>query len=315
MHRGGVEVAALSSSATSRRPAWCGRNDGHPAAFGLEDADQHSSSRAHARGRRVLGQLHKLALVVLVRPGCGWSRHEPPGERDHAGHGRGEQHGLAPPGWAPDRSMSGGNPRSSILSASSSTSSPTSERLRSRWRTRSRRRPGVPTTISAPSLSVRSGFVGLAAVKRYDLGRAVLCGLQIIGDLNRQFPGGDDDQGPGVARVRGRLAVQPLQQRDAERQRLARPGPGLADESWPVSAMGRTSAWIGKEAVIPWAARLSQIGRATPRSANNRRRCFPLSLRPRSGLRPVPGRQAYMLSEFQLSIWAPRAPRYSPTCV
>jgi hypothetical protein len=32
-----------------------------------------------------------------------------------------------------------------------------------------------------------------------------------------------------VARARGRLAVQPLQQRDAERQRLARSGPGLAD--------------------------------------------------------------------------------------
>ncbi|OUE30563.1 hypothetical protein BFL35_09520 [Clavibacter michiganensis] len=50
-------------------------------------------------------------------------------------------------------SMSERNPRSSILSASSSTISRTFESDSRRWPTRSSRRPGVPTTICAPALS------------------------------------------------------------------------------------------------------------------------------------------------------------------
>ncbi len=50
-------------------------------------------------------------------------------------------------------SMSGRKPRSSILSASSSTTSVAFDRSSRRWLFRSMRRPGVPTTICAPALS------------------------------------------------------------------------------------------------------------------------------------------------------------------
>ena len=130
------------------------------------------------------------------------------------------------------RSTSGRNPRSSILSASSSTSVPTSDRLQMALADQVEQAPGgAHHDVHARAQRVDLRLVGAPAVQRDHPRPAGLAGrLQVIGDLNRQFPGGDDDQGPGVARARGRLAVQPLQQRDAERQRLARAGPGLADD-------------------------------------------------------------------------------------
>ncbi len=77
-------------------------------------------------------------------------------------------------------------------------------------------------------------LVGAAAVQRDDVDAAAGSGQsQVVGDLDGKFPGGDHDQGARRGgRAAGRL-VQPLDQRDAERQGLARPGPGLADDVLP----------------------------------------------------------------------------------
>ena len=95
------------------------------------------------------------------------------------------------------RSTSGRKPRSSILSASSSTSARTE--LRSRWRrsARSSSRPGVPSNnVHAGGQRVDLRFIGAAAVDGQHFRPQVDRGdAQVVGDLDRQFPGGHDHEG------------------------------------------------------------------------------------------------------------------------
>ena len=53
---------------------------------------------------------------------------------------------------------------------------------------------------------------------------------QVVGDLDGEFPGGHDDKGAGRGRRAVRSPGEPLDERDAERECLARPRPGLADD-------------------------------------------------------------------------------------
>ena len=129
-------------------------------------------------------------------------------------------------------STSGRKPRSSILSASSRTRACTWPRFRWPWRTRSSRRPGVPTTMSTDGQRLDLRLVGPAAVEHDHLGADPAAGdLQVIGDLDGQFPGRHDDQRArrGLDAAAGHL-VQALQDRHAEGEGLAGAGPGLADE-------------------------------------------------------------------------------------
>ena len=59
------------------------------------------------------------------------------------------------------------------------------------------------------------------------------CRLQVLGDLDRQFPGRDDHQGASATGTDRGLPVEPLQQRDAEGQGLTGARPGLADDVVP----------------------------------------------------------------------------------
>ena len=77
--------------------------------------------------------------------------------------------------------------------------------------------------------------------------------LQVLGDLDAQLTGRDDDerQRPAAFGVGGAAGGDPLEHRDAEREGLAGAGAGLADDIGAVSAIGRVSAWIGNGAVMP----------------------------------------------------------------
>ena len=102
---------------------------------------------------------------------------------------------------------------------------------------------GADHHVDAPAQGGQLRLVGPAAVDRGDPDAQVLAGVgEVGGHLHAQLAGGHHDQrlrhvlGPvgGLAvGVRGRLLGrrgEPLQQRDAEAQRLAHAGAGLADD-------------------------------------------------------------------------------------
>src|SRR5690606_22432933 len=70
--------------------------------------------------------------------------------------------------------------------------------------------------------------IDLAAVNRGDLGRSAGCGgVQVLGDLDAQLAGRDDDERLDAGRG---VETEPLDQREAEAERLARARLGLADD-------------------------------------------------------------------------------------
>ena len=124
--------------------------------------------------------------------------------------------------------MSGRKPMSSIRSASSSTAMRISSRRRVPPAMWSRIRPGVPTITSAPRRR-SCGLLaqGLAAVEGDDARVSARGQLDaFVADLDGQLAGRGQDQGLGMRRLVA--GVQPLEDRDREGGRLARPGPGLA---------------------------------------------------------------------------------------
>jgi hypothetical protein len=89
-------------------------------------------------------------------------------------------------------------------------------------------------------------LVGAAAVDAQDADAAQTAGLlQVVGDLDAELAGRDDDErlrlagglelGPGVVLRRGEA----LQERDAEAEGLAGAGLGLADEVGPLQGQGQ----------------------------------------------------------------------------
>jgi hypothetical protein len=121
------------------------------------------------------------------------------------------------------RSTSGRKPRSSILSASSSTSARTA--LRSRWRRSDQvEEParGTDDDVNAGRQRVDLRLVGPAAVDgQHAYPQVDRGGAQVVGDLDRQFPGGHDHEGLRAAALP--VLFDQLQQRDAERQGLPVP--------------------------------------------------------------------------------------------
>jgi len=99
---------------------------------------------------------------------------------------------------------------------------------------------GAHDHVNASAQRVDLRLVGAAAVQRDNPRLAAGSGgLQVLGDLDGQFPGGDHDQGAGRAGPGRWLLSEPLQQRDAERQGLSCAGPGLADDVVPAQRDGQ----------------------------------------------------------------------------
>ena len=74
-------------------------------------------------------------------------------------------------------------------------------------------------------------LVGAATVEGQHPGtQPRACHPQVVGDLDGQFPGGDDNERTRGLRVGLRLVLEPLQQRDTEAKRLAGAGARLADD-------------------------------------------------------------------------------------
>ncbi|BDZ44566.1 hypothetical protein GCM10025866_04750 [Naasia aerilata] len=125
-------------------------------------------------------------------------------------------------------SMSGRKPRSSILSASSSTISRTfarEEPLAGEVEEASRR---ADDDLRARLELLDLALVGLAAVDGDDRGRPVRGDdLEVLGHLDAQLARRDDHE---HLHARGRLEAEPLDDRDAEAEGLARSGLGLADD-------------------------------------------------------------------------------------
>jgi hypothetical protein len=109
------------------------------------------------------------------------------------------------------------------------------ERSRARRFARSSSRPD--DDLDAGGQRLELGLVGNPAVDRQDAGAAVLGSqLEVAGDLHGELAGGGDDQGLGLVGL-GEVGVVgvmgsdgALEQRDPERQRLARAGACLTDE-------------------------------------------------------------------------------------
>jgi hypothetical protein len=92
-------------------------------------------------------------------------------------------------------------------------------------------------------------LVGAAAVHGEHLGGHVRARLRdVLGDLNGQFPGRDDDESRRLLhRAVGReRRGQPVQQRDAEGKRLAGPGARLADDVLAVDGQRQRERLNGK---------------------------------------------------------------------
>jgi hypothetical protein len=192
--------------------------------------------RVHLVGAEdvLLGQRHVLGLVVLLGPDVHRAVQVPPGEGDHvSGHGGREEHGLpARGGELKDPLHVGQEAEVEHLVGLVEHQRAHTGQAQVALADQVEQPPGSPHHhVDAGAQRVDLRLVGAPAVDGEHFRPAGLAGrLHVVGDLDRQFPGGHDDQGAGAARAHRRLAVEPLQQRDAERQRLARSGPGLADE-------------------------------------------------------------------------------------
>ena len=169
------------------------------------------------------------------------------------------------------RSTSGRNPRSSILSASSSTRARTADRSRCRCPTRSSSRPGVPTTMStAAAQRVDLRLVGPAAVDGEHPGAQGHAGHpQVVGDLAGQFPGRyHDERGTGAVGSLAGVSARCCSSGMPNASVLPVPVRAWPMMSCPPSATGRARLWMGNGAVMPTPSRATQIRSSTPRSRN-----------------------------------------------
>ena len=175
------------------------------------------------------------------------------------------------------RVTAGMKPRSAMWSASSRIVISMSSSVQAPRSSRSIRRPGVATTRSTPrrirvdlpadrdpAVDGRHGDVDRAAQR-----------LQDLGDLDGQFPGRDQDQGPGG--LRAAAAVRPAERprRPAGPARAARrpascrsPVCALPRTSRPLRASGSARDWMANGPVIPRSASAVTSASGMPRAAN-----------------------------------------------
>ena len=222
-----------------------------PAPVGLQDPGQHLDLVHLVRAEHVLhGQRDQVRLVAMLGADVQRLAQVPPGQLDHvARHGGREQHGL--PGG-----------RGELQDPLDVGQEPEVQHL-VRLVQDQGAQPGqvqvpLPGQVEQPAGSadhdvhrgeqgVDLGLVGAAAVDGHDSCAPEPAGhAQVLGDLAREFAGRHHDQGHGRGRLGGRCLRHLLQQRDAERERLAGAGAGLADDVVPAQPDGQGQALDGE---------------------------------------------------------------------
>ena len=178
---------------------------------------------------------HGRGRVVALGSDVGWLPHVAAGERhDVAGHGRGEQHGLPLCRGEPDDPLHVRqeaevehlvglveHQRADCAQVQVAPLGQVEEPAR-----------GTDDDVHAGRQRVDLRFVGAAAVDGKHLHPHVDRGdAQVVGDLDRQFPGGHDHEGLRQAALS--VLFDQLEQRDAERQGLPGAGPRLPDDVLP----------------------------------------------------------------------------------
>ena len=215
---------------------------------GLQHAGQHLDLVHLVRPEHVLPGLGGGGrLVVALGPDVGRLPHVAAGQRDDVpGHGRGEQHGLAPVRGELDDPLhvgqepevehlvgfvehEGANRAQVKVAALGQVEQPAG---------------GADDDVDAGRQRVDLRLVGPAAVDGEHARAHVDRGdAQVVGDLDGQFPGGHDHE--GQRRARRGLSDQ-LKQRNAEREGLSGAGPGLPDDVLPAQGQRQGERLDGK---------------------------------------------------------------------
>ena len=221
-----------------------------------------SGTVARPRGRRP--DVHRVAHVAAGQ------RH------DRAGHRGREQHGLA--GLRRHRQ----DPLDVGQEAEVEHLVGLVEHERCTWvMSRTRRlhrsisRPGVPTTMSTPFAVPRAAARSARRRHGQDAEAAVGAGEgEVLETWSASSRVGATISACGLPLAAGRgLAGSfgghaALQDRDAERQRLAGAGAGLADQVGPRRATESVISWIGNGVMMPTRSSASAISGSTPSSRN-----------------------------------------------
>ena len=201
----------------------------------MQDPGQHLDLVHLVRPEHVLlGAGSRGRLVVAFGPDVGRAPHVTARERDDVpGHGRGEQHRLPAVRGEPDNPLHvrqeaevehlvglvehQGLDRAEVKVAALG-------QIKQPARS-------ADDDVDAGGQRVDLRLVGPAAVNGEDTGAEVdRRGAQVVGDLDRQFPGRHHDE--GLRRARWPVLDQ-LEQRDAEGERLAGACPRLPDDVLP----------------------------------------------------------------------------------
>ena len=208
-------------------PLGLAEHDGQAAVPGLQDPGQHLDLVHLVRPEHMLpGEGGGRGLVVSLGPDVDRAPHVAAGERDDvAGHGRGEQHGLPLFRDEPDDPLHVGqeaevehlvrlveHQRADRAQVQVAALGQVEEPAR-----------GTDDDVDAGRQRVDLRFVGAAAVDGQHLHPHVDRGdAQVVGDLDRQFPGGHDHEGLRQAALP--VLLDQLEQRDAERHERHRAG-------------------------------------------------------------------------------------------
>ncbi len=235
MHGGGREAALgqLGGDLVAGA-AGAAEHDRQAAALGLQHPGEHLDLVEVVRAEDVLvGGGHVGGLVVLLGPDVGRPVQVPPGERhDLRRHGGREQHRLPVRGRQPQDRLDVGKEAEvqhpvGLVEDENVDGGQVKLALPDQVKESARR--ADHDVDGGERLDLR--LIGAAAVQGHDVDVGVdRRGAHVVGYLDGQFPGRDDDEG---ARRRGLAAWrvdQVLQDRDRERERLAGAGSGLSDD-------------------------------------------------------------------------------------
>ncbi len=232
--RGGEPPGGQGRRHLVRGPLGPAEHHGQSPPGGLQEPGEHLDLVHLVRPEHVLlGQGHDLRLVLLLGPDVHRLAQVPPGERHNVSrHGGREQHGLPiSRGELEDALHVRQEPEIEHLvrlvedehadPGQGEVALPDEVEQASR-------RPHDHVDRGAQGLDL--GLVSAAAVDGQHPG-ALLGpgGSQVVSDLAGQFPGGHHDEGAGGGGLARRRLRELLKYRDSERERLACPGSGLAD--------------------------------------------------------------------------------------
>ena len=208
---------------------------GQPASGRLQDPGEHLDLVELVSAEHILlGQRHMFGLVVLLGPHVHGPLQVPAGERDHlTRHGGREEHGL-PAGRGQLQDALDVGKESQVQHLVGLVEDECGhvrqvEVVLARQVEQPARSADHDVHCRAQGLDL--WFVGPAAIEgEHPRPAPRPCRRKVLGYLDRQFPGGHDDQCAGSEGAAVRGLAEALQERDAERQRLARSRPCLADD-------------------------------------------------------------------------------------